>query len=70
MVIQDTLFVLWLMVAGPLWAVVGMFVLPNVNRGRKNEDVIPNTTLKIAGVIGGFAPWARSAWACSILSRR
>ena len=55
MVIQDTLFVLWLMVAGPLWAAVGLFLLPNVNRGRKNEDLIPNTSLKVAGVIGGFA---------------
>ena len=55
MVSQDTLPVLWLMVAGPLWALVGLFLLPSVNRGRKNEDVIPATTLKIAGVIGGFA---------------
>ena len=55
MVIQDTLFVLWLMVAGPLWAVVGLFLLPGVNRGRKNEDLIPEATLKVAGVIGGFA---------------
>ena len=55
MVVQDTLLVLWLMVAGPLWATVGMIVLPNVNHGRSKEDQIPNTTLQIAGIISGFA---------------
>ena len=55
MVIQDTLFVLWLMVAGPLWAAVGIFILPHVNHGRDEKDQIPTTTLRIAGVIGGFA---------------
>ena len=55
MVIEDTLFILWLMVAGPLWATVGLFVLPGVNQGRAEADQIPETTLKIAGLIGGFA---------------
>ena len=41
MAIEDTLFVLWLMVAGPLWATVGLFALPGVNRGRKEEDQLP-----------------------------
>jgi len=43
------------MLAGPLWAALGLVLLPRVNRGRKNEDLIPDTTLKVAGVIGGFA---------------
>ncbi len=55
MVIEDTLFVLWLMVAGPLWAAVGMFVLPQVNHGKEEADQLPLTTLRVAGVIGGFA---------------
>ena len=55
MVIEDTLFILWLMIAGPLWATVGLFVLPGVNEGRAKEEQISKTTLQIAGVIGGFA---------------
>ncbi len=55
MVIEDTLFILWLMVAGPLWATVGLFVMPGVNQDQPKEDQISKTTLQIAGVIGGFA---------------
>ena len=55
MVIEDTLFVLWLMLAGPLWAAVGLFVLPFVNHGRPEKDQLTSTTLKVGGVIGGFA---------------
>ena len=55
MVIEDTIFVLWLMVAGPLWAAIGMVLLPLVNAGRAEVDQIPTTTLRIAGVISGFA---------------
>ena len=55
MVIEDTLFLLWLAVAGPLWAAVGLVVLPGVNRDRPEEDQIPITSLRIGGVIGGFA---------------
>ena len=55
MVIEDTLFVLWLMLAGPLWAALGLFLLPAVNRGRAEADQISVTTLKIAGLVGGFA---------------
>ena len=55
MVIEDTLFLLWIMVAGPLWATVGLVVLPGINRERAEEDQISKTTLQIAGVIGGFA---------------
>ena len=55
MVIQDTLFVLWLMVAGPLWAVVGFFVLPGINRTMKDGSQLSDTTLQIAGIISGFA---------------
>ena len=55
MVIQDTLFILWLLIAGPLWAAVGMFLLPMVNHGRDEDEQIPVTSLQIAGVISGFA---------------
>ena len=55
MVIQDTLFVLWLMVAGPLWATVGYFVLPGINLRRAEDEQLPQTTLQIAGIISGFA---------------
>ena len=55
MVIEDTLLVLWLMLAGPLWATIGLFVLPGVNQGRGEKEQIAPTTLKIAGLIGGFA---------------
>ena len=55
MVIQDTVFILWLLAAGPLWAAVGMFLLPLVNQQRAEEDQLPATSLQIAGVISGFA---------------
>lgn len=55
MVIEDTEFVLWLMLAGPLWAAVGLFVLPFVNHGRPEKEQLPTTSLKVGGVIGGFA---------------
>lgn len=55
MVIADTVFVLWLMLAGPLWAAVGLFVLPFVNHGRPEKDQLSTTSLKVGGVIGGFA---------------
>lgn len=55
MVIEDTLFILWLMVAGPLWATVGLIVMPGVNQDQPKEEQISKTTLQIAGVIGGFA---------------
>ena len=55
MVIEDTLFILWLLVAGPLWAAIGMFLLPQVNSGRAEEEQISTTSLQIAGVISGFA---------------
>lgn len=55
MVIQDTVFVLWLLAAGPLWAAVGMFLLPLVNQGRSEKDQISTTTLQVGGVIAGFA---------------
>ena len=55
MVIEDTLFVLWLLVAGPIWAAVGMLLLPLANQGRSEKDQIPTTSLQIAGIISGFA---------------
>ncbi len=57
MIIHDTLFVLWLLLAGPLWAVVGLMVLPGVGREpeQENEGAAAITKLQIAGVISGFA---------------
>jgi branched-chain amino acid transport system permease protein len=55
MVIEDTLFVLWLMLAGPLWATVGLFVLPYVNHGRNEDEQLPTISLKLGGLISGFA---------------
>lgn len=55
MIIQDTIFVLWLLFAGPLWATVGLIVLPGVSREQENEGAAAITKLQIAGVISGFA---------------
>ena len=55
MVIEDTLLVLWLMVAGPLWAAFGLYLLPNVNQNRSEKDQIPVTQLQVAGIVSGFA---------------
>ena len=54
MIVDNTLFLIWLVVAGPLWAAIGLYLLPRVNEGKKVEELIPATTLQIAGVIGGF----------------
>lgn len=56
-IIQDTVFILWLLLAGPLWAVVGLTVLPGVSREREEESegAAAITKLQIAGVISGFA---------------
>lgn len=56
-IIQDTVFVLWLLLAGPLWAVVGLAVLPGAGREQEeeNEGAAAITKLQIAGVISGFA---------------
>ena len=55
MVIEDTLFVLWLMLAGPLWATIGMMVLPGTYKEQENRDRQIVLELKVAGVISGFA---------------
>ena len=57
MIIQDTVFILWLFIAGPLWAAVGLVVLPGVSREQEQEtkSALTITKLQIAGVISGFA---------------
>ena len=55
MVIEDTLFVLWLMMAGPLWATIGLFVLPTVYQEHEHRDKEIVLKLQVAGIIGGFA---------------
>ena len=45
----------WLMLAGPLWAALGMLLLPARNRRRPKPLKVPLATLQIAGLIAGFA---------------
>lgn len=48
-------FLAWLLLAGPLWAVIGLWALPQVADKRKNDDEPGISTLQVAGVISGFA---------------
>lgn len=52
---MDSTFILWLLLAGPLWATIGLIALPRAH-GKlkiKTDETSPN--LQVAGVIGGFA---------------
>ncbi len=49
---MDETFFLWLFVAGPLWAAIGLLVLPKFAKQNADE---PTSVLRVAGVIGGFA---------------
>lgn len=49
---MDETFILWLLVAGPLWATIGMLVLPKFTKQTADESA---SELRVAGVIGGFA---------------
>lgn len=52
---MDSILILWLLLAGPLWATIGLIALPRT-QGKvktKTDDVSPN--LQVAGVISGFA---------------
>ncbi len=48
-------FLAWLLLAGPLWAVIGLWALPQVADKRKNDDEPSLSTLQVAGVVSGFA---------------
>lgn len=52
---MDDSFTLWLLLAGPLWAAIGLFALPRVPGKRKRDIGLTESRLQIAGVIGGFA---------------
>lgn len=55
MAIDLNLTTLWLLLAGPLWAAVGLFLLPRAGSSKSADEAIPATRLQIAGVISGFA---------------
>ena len=48
-------FAQWLLLAGPVWAVVGLYLLPRVDEKRKRDAEISSVSLQIAGVVSGFA---------------
>ncbi len=48
----------WLLLAGPLWAAIGFYVLPRSQgkaKREEQEEQIDASRLQIAGLIGGFA---------------
>jgi len=51
---MDDIFILWLVLAGPLWATIGLLVVPQYVKRKRNEDD-PQPNARVAGVIGGFA---------------
>ncbi|MDE2852617.1 MAG: branched-chain amino acid ABC transporter permease [Chloroflexota bacterium] len=48
-------FVQWLLLAGPLWAAIGLYFLPRMSPKRKRDAAISESDLQAAGVVGGFA---------------
>ncbi len=48
-------FSAWLLLAGPLWALLGLWALPQVAGNRKNDGAPSPATLQVAGVVAGFA---------------
>ncbi len=48
-------FLQWLLLAGPLWAAIGLYFLPRISPKRKRGAAISESDLQVAGVIGGFA---------------
>lgn len=52
--IADSPFLLWLLLAGPLWAAAGLVLLPSALRSRASNSLTV-TQMQTAGVIGGFA---------------
>ena len=52
---MDDSFVHWLLLAGPLWAAIGLYFLPRMSAKRKRDSTISESDLQVAGVVGGFA---------------
>ncbi|MYH66032.1 MAG: branched-chain amino acid ABC transporter permease [Chloroflexi bacterium] len=48
-------FTTWLLLAGPLWAVFGLWALPRFAGSRKVKDETGLARLQVAGIVGGFA---------------
>ena len=48
-------FAQWLLLAGPVWAAIGLFLLPRVGEKRKRDAEINLASLQVAGVVSGFA---------------
>ncbi len=53
--INDASLLLWLIAAGPLWAAIGLYVMPRSQRKIKRDEEISQSKLQIAGLIAGFA---------------
>ncbi|MDE2950657.1 MAG: branched-chain amino acid ABC transporter permease [Chloroflexota bacterium] len=52
---MESVFTSWLLFAGPLWAAIGLYVLPRSQGKLKRDEAISQTRLQIAGLIAGFA---------------
>ena len=52
---MDSTFSTWLLLAGPLWAAIGLVALPRSLGKRKRDQELSVSSLQIAGVISGFA---------------
>ena len=52
---MDSTFSTWLLLAGPLWAAIGLVALPRSQAKRKRDQELSVSSLQIAGVISGFA---------------
>jgi branched-chain amino acid transport system permease protein len=50
---MDTIVLIWLLLAGPLWGAIGAYFLPDTGK-RKNAD-IDSGNMRIAGLVAGFA---------------
>ena len=46
-------FAQWLLLAGPVWAVVGLYLLPRVGEKRKRDAEISSVSLQVAWAVGG-----------------
>lgn len=50
---MNSIVVMWLLLAGPLWGAIGAYFLPLEGK-KKNED-IDQVSMRLAGLIAGFA---------------
>jgi branched-chain amino acid transport system permease protein len=50
---MDTIVLIWLLLAGPLWGAIGAYFLPDAGK-RKNSDLNLGS-MRIAGLLAGFA---------------